>query len=80
MLDKAERDEKMLRLARERVKLPGSPLWLDYQSDVDLLVVRFSAADSTRSHGDPEAGVVYNYAGDDLVSIEILDLFGVFIC
>lgn len=70
----------MLRLARERVELPQGKLWLDYQPDVDLLCVRLvERPHATHSDSDLDRGIIYNYEGRKLVSIEILDLYGVFV-
>ncbi len=66
-------------LARERVKLPDGPLKLDYESDVDLLaIVLDDETPSTHSKDDSDRGIIYNYAGKKLVSIEVLDLYGTF--
>ena len=73
------KEAEWLRLARERVTLPKGPLWLDYQADVDLLVIKLKEhSRSTHSDSDLEAGIIYDYEGDELVAIEVLDLYGVF--
>jgi hypothetical protein len=73
------REEEWLRLARERVDLPDGPLWPEYEADVDLLVIKLKEhAHSTHSEDDLEAGIIYDYEGDELVAIEVLDLYGVF--
>ena len=75
----ATQEEELLELAARRVRIPEGKLWLAYQSDVDLLVIRLKESPRpTRSDSDLEKGVVYNYEGRELVSIEVLDLYGVF--
>jgi hypothetical protein len=75
----ATQEEELLELAARRVQIPEGKLWLAYQSDVDLLVIRLKERPCpTRSNSDLEKGVVYNYEGRELVSIEVLDLYGVF--
>ena len=75
----ATQEEELLELAARRVQIPEGKLWLAYQSDVDLLVIRLKERPRpTRSSSDLEKGVVYNYEGRELVSIEVLDLYGVF--
>ena len=72
------RDEELLRLARERVDLPAGKLSLEYQPDADLLLVGLKEHPKpTYSTDDIERGLIFNYEGRKLVSIEILDLYGV---
>jgi uncharacterized protein YuzE len=74
------KEKELLKLAGERVKLPNRSLQLKYQPDVDLLVVRLNDGKSTYSEDDMEKGLIYNYdAQNRLVSIEVLDLYGVFV-
>lgn len=50
-------------------------LWLKYGADVDMLTIRFKERPRpTRSTSAPERGLIYNYEGSRLVSIEILDI------
>jgi hypothetical protein len=73
------REDEWLRLAGERVTLPTGPLWLDYQVDADLLIIKLKEnARSTHSDDDMDAGIIYDYEGDELVAIEVLDLYGLF--
>jgi hypothetical protein len=74
--------KELLALAVERldgtVELPDK-VWLDYQPDVDLLLIRLKERHhATRSEDDMERGLIFNYEGQQLVSIEVLDLYGVF--
>ena len=72
------RDEELLRLARERFDLPAGNLSLEYQPDVDMLLVGLKEhPQPTHSKDDLERGLIFNYEGSKLVSIEILDLYGV---
>ncbi len=75
-------NSQLLRFAAARlnegkiaVDLNAGKLWMKYGEDVDLLTIRFK--ENPRSDGgdaDLLAGIVYNYEGDDLVSVEILDI------
>ncbi|HSK72488.1 MAG TPA: DUF2283 domain-containing protein [Pyrinomonadaceae bacterium] len=68
-----------LNLARKRIDLPENILKMNYQGDVDLLVIRVSDKPSVRGSMDYENDVIYNFdENDNLVSLEILDLYGVF--
>ena len=70
---------ELLKLAGQRIKIPNHYVILKYQEDADLLVIRFSNGKSTYSKDDMDNGVIYNYdKNDNLVSLEILDLYGVF--
>lgn len=70
----------LLDLARERVDLPDVDIELDYQDDVDTLIIRFRKpiTEALLESLDDEAGVlpIYNAALTELVGIEILDISG----
>jgi uncharacterized protein YuzE len=67
-------------LARKRVDFGDDWKEMEYSDEVDLLFIRFSDNKAARSKGDVENGIVYNYdRNDKLVSIEILDLYEVFV-
>ena len=69
----------MLKLARARVNIRNRAIKIDYQKDVDLLLLRFSDAPSVRGKMDYENDVIFNYDKDDnIVSVEILDIYGIF--
>lgn len=70
---------EFIKLAQERGKIPNDWIKLEYQKDVDLLFILYSNKRCVGSKGDMENGIIYNYdAQDELVSIEVLDLYGVF--
>lgn len=70
----------LLDLARERVDLPDVDIELDYQDDVDTLIIRFKKpiTEALLESLDDEAGVlpIYNATLTELVGIEILDISG----
>ena len=69
--------EKLLRAARERVTLPPGELWLDYQDDVDTLYIRLKEkTQPTHSKSGVDDMVVFDYEGEELVGIEIMDITG----
>jgi len=69
--------EELLEAARRRVSLPPGELWLDYQDDVDTLYIRLKEkTQPTRSESDLDNGVVFDYEGEELVGIEIMDITG----
>lgn len=70
---------ELLKLANERIEIPSQYIALDYQADVDLLFIKFSNGISTYSKDDMDKGIIYNFAqNDELVSVEILDLYDIF--
>jgi hypothetical protein len=72
-------EEELLRLARDRVDLPAGKLRLKYQPDVDMLLVEVKENPApTNTKDDLERGLIFNYEGQKLVSIDILDLYGVY--
>ena len=69
--------EELLSAARRRVSPPPGELWLDYQDDVDTLYIRLKEkTQPTRSESDFDGGVVFDYEGEELVGIEIMDITG----
>lgn len=74
-----ENVQELLKLAGERVNLPPNYLEIKYYEDVDLLAIRFTDTPATRSKGDLENGLVFNYDSQGkLTSIEVLDFYGVY--
>ena len=72
-------EEELIRLARDRVNLPSGELRLKYQPDVDMLLVELKENPApTNSKDDVERGLIFNYEGQRLVSVEILDLYGMY--
>ena len=68
---------ELLRAARRRVSLPPVELWLDYQDDVDTLYIRLKEkTHPTHSKSDVDDLVVFDYEGEELVGIEIMDITG----
>lgn len=77
-------DEEVLDLAGERLgrdaPLLDRRLWVKYLPETDLLTVRFKEShQATRSDDDLARGLVFNYEGDELVSVEIFDLYGAYV-
>jgi uncharacterized protein YuzE len=69
--------DELLRAARQRVNLPPGDLWLDYQDDVDTLYIRLKEkTQPTHSKSNFDNGVVFDYEGEELVGIEIMDITG----
>jgi uncharacterized protein YuzE len=69
--------EELLRAARERISLPPGELWLDYQDDVDTLYISLKEeTHPTHSESDVDDLVVFDYEGEELVGIEIMDITG----
>ena len=74
------KSDEWLKLAKKRLDLPKVFLYLKYFEDVDVLVVKITKEPSTYSKTSLDHDAIYNYdANDELVSIEILDLYGIFV-
>ena len=68
-----------LKLAQKRIRVPQHIEKIDYQADADLLFIKFTNKIPVRGDMDYENGVIYNYdKNGEVVSIEILDLYGIF--
>jgi hypothetical protein len=73
------RQEELIRLASDRIDLPRGVLRLKYQPDVDMLLIELKENPApTNTRDDIERGLIFNYEGPRLVSVEILDLYGVY--
>jgi hypothetical protein len=73
-------EDEWLSLARGRINLPVQQFQMKYEVDVDLLyIILKESPHPTRTRHDVDDGVLYHYEGTELVSIEILDLYGVFV-
>lgn len=75
--------EQLLLLAGTRLNgvanLADAVSW-KYLEETDLLTIRFKDnPHPNRSTGDVARGIIFNYEGRTLVSIEILDIYGVFV-
>ena len=69
--------KELLQAAHRRVSLPPGELWLDYQDDVDTLYISFKEkTNPTHSESDVDDLVVFDYEGEELVGIEIMDVTG----
>ena len=69
--------EELLQAAHGRVNLPPGELWLDYQDDVDTLHISLKEkTNPTHSESDFDDLVVFDYEGEELVGIEIMDITG----
>lgn len=69
--------EELFKAARRRVSLPPGELWLDYQDDVDTLYIRLKEkTNPTRNESDVDNMVAFDYEGEELVGIEIMDITG----
>lgn len=64
--------EKILRIVPEILEMPSSQIWIDYDSEADVLYINFKkpahADESIMSDDD----IIYRYEGGNLVGITIL--------
>lgn len=66
--------EKILRIVPEILEMPSTQIWIDYDSEADVLYINFKkpahADDSIMSDDD----IIYRYEGKNLVGITILSV------
>ena len=68
-----------LNLAQQRVEVPTDWLKIEYQKDADLLYIKVLDSKAAYSKSDLDDEVILDYnENDELVGIEILNLYGVF--
>ena len=64
--------EKILKILPEILDMPSSKMWIDYDSEADVLYINFKkpahADESVMSDGD----IIYRYEGGSLVGMTIL--------
>lgn len=72
--------KELIKLASQRVKLPNrKPIIVRYDEAVDALYLKYLNVDSVISKSKDTDGIIYDFdAEDNLVSIEILDLYDIF--
>ena len=79
-LIKKDLTKDLLAIAGERIILPTNISWVEYEADADLLYIALKEKpQSTHSDDDAENGIIFDYEGNELVAIEILNLYGVFV-
>jgi hypothetical protein len=77
---KQNKTREYVNLARKRIDFGDDWQEMEYQADVDLLFIKFSDKPAAASKGDVANGTVKNYDREKkLVSIEIIDFYGVFV-
>lgn len=71
---------ELLGLASQRVNLPNEkPLLIRYDDEADSLFLKYAETPPVISKSEDTDGVIFEFDSDDnLVSIEILDLYEVF--
>jgi uncharacterized protein YuzE len=66
--------ERILRIVPEILEMPSSQIWIDYDSEADVLYINFTkpahADESIMSDDD----IIYRYEGGNLVGITILSV------
>lgn len=66
-----------LKAAQKAVALDRRRVWLKYSDEVDLLTIRFKENPRpSRSEASGGHGIIYNYEGSQLVSVEIINITG----
>jgi hypothetical protein len=80
VVEKPKKTQEYINLAKKRVKFPEGWQEMEYRHESDLLLIRFSDRPTATSKADISKGLVYNYdRNKKLVSIEVLDLYDVFV-
>lgn len=71
---------ELIKLAGQRVNLPGQNLiYARYDDEVDSLFLKYSTNRAVISESEDDKGIIYDYDKDNnLVGIEILDLYGIY--
>jgi uncharacterized protein YuzE len=62
-----------LKAASHLVKLPKTRMWLDYDTEADVLYLRFEEKPASTHSEMREDGIILDYKGSHLVGLTILD-------
>ena len=65
--------EHLLKAVSHLVQLPKHRMWLDYDEEADVLYVHFTENASSTHSDMRDDGVIFDYKGQDLVGITILE-------
>lgn len=65
--------EHLLKAVSHLVQLPRHRMWLDYDAEADVLYIHFTESAGSTHSDMRDDGVVFDYKGDDLVGITILE-------
>jgi uncharacterized protein YuzE len=63
----------LLKAVSHLVQLPKHRMWLDYDEEADVLYIHFAEEASSTHSEMREHGVIFDYKGNDLVGVTILD-------
>lgn len=63
----------LLEAASHLVQLPKKHLWVDYDEEADVLYIHFEEAPSSTHSELREDGIIFDYHGNRLVGITILE-------
>jgi uncharacterized protein YuzE len=55
------------------IKLPAKKMWLDYDTEVDVLYVHFEEKPTSTHSEMNDDGIILDYRGERLVGLTILD-------
>jgi uncharacterized protein YuzE len=65
--------DHLLKATTHLVHLPQKHMWLDYDSDADVLYVHFEEKPSSNHSEMRQDGIILDYADKDLVGLTILE-------
>lgn len=65
--------DHLLQAVSHLVKLPKNHMWLDYDEEADVLYLHFEEKPSSTHSEMREDGVIFDYNGNRLVGITVLD-------
>ena len=63
----------LLKAVVHLVKLPKTPMWLDYDSEADVLYLHFEEKPSSTHSEMRDDGIILDYRGNHLVGLTILE-------
>ena len=63
----------LLKAVANLVKLPRTHMWLDYDSEADVLYLHFEEKPSSTHSEMRDDGIIFDYRGNRLIGLTILE-------
>ena len=63
----------LLKAVANLIRLPKTKMWLDYDTEVDVLYLHFEEKPASTHSEMREDGIILDYRGDNLVGLTVLE-------
>jgi uncharacterized protein YuzE len=63
----------LLKIVTNFIKLPAKRMWLNYDTEVDVLYVHFTEKPASTHSEMSDEGIILDYRNEELVGLTVLD-------